>query len=91
MFVVTHSSLIFAEKETSFQINCVSAFSKYNVSGMNFNIMTMTIRFYEKSVGFIVLVFFVCCNSLTHGQASKVGIALTQFENVSIYSHILKS
>nr|XP_034338877.1 uncharacterized protein LOC109617378 [Crassostrea gigas] len=48
---------------------------------MNFNILTMTIRFHEKSVGFIVLVFFVCCNSLTHGQASKVGIALTQFEN----------
>lgn len=47
---------------------------------MNLNIMT-SIRFHTKLVGFIVLVIFVHCNSLMHGQASKVGIALTQFEN----------
>lgn len=68
------------KKKLLFKSTVFRDFLKYNVSGMNFNIMT-SIRFHKKSVGFIVLVLFVCCNSLTHGQASKVGIALTQFEN----------
>lgn len=48
-----------------------------------------SIRCHQKSVGFIVLVIIVPCICLTHGQGSKKGIALTQVENVSIYSHTL--